>query len=231
MKLVLLDIDGTLLWSGGAGSAALRLALEAVYGTSGILDQYDPGGRTVQEIVDGVLEAAGFTVDDIHAKLPQFYQTLEDKLRWLIASDRYQMQACPGALGMVDALTCRDDVVIGILTGNPQATARIKLQGAGFNLDDFAIGAYGDESSVRSKLVSYAVERASEYCGCQLKGREIIIVGDTVRDVEAGKTINALTIAVATGGDPIEKLRNSDADYVFEDLKNIPKIIDLMFSP
>lgn len=229
MKLVLLDIDGTLLWSGGAGSTALRLALEAVYGTSGILNQYDPGGRTVQEIVDGVLEAAGFAVDDVHAKLPEFYQTLEDKLRWLIASERYQMQACPGALGLVDALTCRDDVVIGILTGNPQSTARIKLQGAGFNLTDFAIGAYGDESSVRSELVGFAIERASEFCGCQLDGQQIVIVGDTVRDVAAGKTVNALTIAVATGGDPIEKLQGSEADYVFEDLKNIPKIIDLMF--
>lgn len=227
--LVLLDIDGTLLWSGGAGSAALRLALEAVYGTHGILDQYDPGGRTVQEIVDGVLQAAGFTQSDVHAKLEAFYKTLEEKLRWLIASDRYQMQACPGALGLVDVLTCRENVIVGLLTGNPEATAIIKLHAAGFNPTDFVVGAFGNESSRRSELVQMVVDRASVYCGCPLRGKQIVILGDTVRDVQAGKSIQARTIAVATGGDPIEKLRHSSADAVFEDLRDIPRVIDAIF--
>ena len=228
MALVLLDIDGTLMWSGGAGSAALRIALEQAYGAPGLLENFDPGGRTVEDILTGALSEAGFMPDAIQAGRTAFYQVLAAELERLFADGHYQPEACPGALALVQALLRDETVFLGLLTGNPRATALIKLWATGFDPGHFPVGAYGDEAIVRADLLQLAISRARNIFGEPFPASEVVVVGDTVRDIAAGRAAGTRVVAVATGGDTMETLRDHQPDALFATLDDTQAVLAAM---
>lgn len=226
LRLVLFDIDGTLLWTGGAGRAALKLALQEVYGTAGALDMIDPGGRTIKEIVLAVLAEADIAPARVAEARDQFYAVMVREFDRLIASGDYRVEACPGGVSLVNALSAHPDVLPGLLTGNPRSTADRKLRAAGYALDAFRVGAYGDESEDRVVLLRLAIRRAEQQAARPIGG--VSVIGDTVRDITCGQAAQAQTIAVSTGGSTRAQLAAAHPTALFDDLTNTEAILALL---
>lgn len=228
-RLVLMDIDGTLLETGGAGRTALKLALESVYGQSGDVEGYDMGGRTILEIVYDLLADSDLSAEEIAERFPTFTTTWARELRRVIS--QYDVRICPGAPELVHELALNDDVVLGLITANTEETAQIKLVAAGFSLRAFSVGAFGDASDRRATLVPLAVRQAEELTGETFYPAQIIVIGDSELDVRTAKEAGVRVIGVATGEHTHERLEAAGADFVFNDLSNTKRLIKAIFSP
>jgi phosphoglycolate phosphatase-like HAD superfamily hydrolase len=213
MKLVLFDIDGTLLTDRGASRDAFRSALEAVYSYAGDLDRYDFSGRTDPQIARMVLSDQGFSDAAIDAGLARLWELYLAGLSSNVTPER--VQALPGIRELVAALAGHDDVVLALLTGNIEPGARLKLGGPGLN-EYFPFGAFGSDSADRNELPPVAVRRASEHCRHRFEGRDVVIIGDSVYDVRCGVPYGATTIAVASGKTAAETLRAENPRHFFE---------------
>jgi phosphoglycolate phosphatase-like HAD superfamily hydrolase len=223
MRLVLFDIDGTILTDRGASRAAFGEALREVYGYDGDLNRYDFSGRTDPQITHMVLADAGFTRDAVDARLPQLWE------RYLAGLERNlsttDVRVMPGIPELVEALHAHDDVVLALLTGNIEPGARLKLGGARLN-DYFAFGAFGSDSADRTELPPVAVRRASEKLGMHFDGADVVIIGDSIYDVRCGVPWKATTIAVASGKTPAAALLAENPDFFFDDLSDLAAVIE-----
>ena len=213
MRLVLFDIDGTILTDRGASRDAFRDALEAVYGYDGDLSRYDFSGRTDPQIARMVLRDHGLTADAIDVHLPRLWEVYLEGLARNATTDR--VLVLPGIRELVTALHEHEDVVLALLTGNIEPGARLKLGGAEMN-GYFAFGAFGSDSADRNDLPPIAVARASEYCAHRFSGAEVVIIGDSIYDVRCGVPYAATTIAVASGKTPADALRAENPRHFFE---------------
>lgn len=223
MRLVLFDIDGTLLTDRGAAREAFAVALESVYGYDGDLSRYDFSGRTDPQIARMVLRDHGLGDDAIDAHLPRLWEIYLERLDRNIAGGR--VDALPGMRELVDALHAHDGVVLALLTGNIEPGARLKLGGANLNRY-FPFGAFGSDSADRNELPPVAVRRASERCGQRFEGRDVVIIGDSIYDVRCGAPYDATTIAVASGKTPAETLRAENPRHFFESAEDLGAMLD-----
>jgi phosphoglycolate phosphatase len=214
MRLVLFDIDGTLLTDGGAARAAYGDALRSVYGYAGDLDAYDFSGCTDPQITSMVLGDAGFSAADIDAKLPSLWEVYLAGLERNATRER--VRVLPGMRELVQALAQRDDVLLALLTGNIEPGARLKLGPPELNAY-FPFGAFGSDSARREELPPIAVARASQRHGHDIAGRDVVILGDSIYDVRCGVPHDATTIAIASGRTPAELLRAENPHYFFDD--------------
>ena len=199
MRLVLFDIDGTLLLTDGAGRRALHRALVSVFGHTGP-PEHPFGGKTDPQIVrESLMRIAGRSDSEIdvemRAVLAAYLEFLPEELRASGDSSRVM----PGIPDLLDAVEARDDATMGLLTGNLAAGARAKLESVGLDPNRFVIGAYGSDHEDRHELPAIARDRALEQRGIQVRGSEIVIIGDTPSDVSCGRALGARAIAVATG--------------------------------
>ena len=218
MRLVLFDIDGTLLTDRGAARDAFAIALESVYGFSGDLSRYDFSGRTDPQIARMVLRDAGLSDDAIHAHMPELWEIYLEGLGRNATSER--VRALPGIRELVSALHEHDDVVLALLTGNIEPGARLKLGGAELN-GYFPFGAFGSDSADRNELPPVAVERASQHVGRRFEGADVVIIGDSIYDIRCGAPYDATTIAVASGKTPAETLRAENPRHFFESAEDL----------
>lgn len=227
--LVLFDIDGTLLRSDGSGREATRRALQRVYGAAGPIDTYAFAGRTDREIVRDLLTAAGLPPGEIWARFDAYQRAIAEELRARLASGEHHVRPCPGAPRLVGALAARDDVLLGLLTGNLEPTARLKLQAAGYDPARFRVGAFGGESTERADLVPVAVERARALTGTEFRGKQIVIIGDAPADVLCGQPLGVRTIGVLTGWHDRADLEAVSADAIFDDLTDVEAVMEAAF--
>ena len=222
-KLVLFDIDGTLVLTGRAGIRAMNRACEEVIGHVGALDGIPVAGRTDWIILHDALGAIGHALDDdLFARLRDAYV---GHLEEAIAEPGEGVKAVmPGIRPLLDTLAARPDVFLALLTGNFERSARIKL--AHFDLwRYFRCGAFGDDAADRNALVPFALERAN---GCGLEAippESIFVIGDTPHDVACARAVGAVPIAVATGTFTVDQLRASGAGIVFEDLSDADAVL------
>ncbi len=216
MKLILFDIDGTLLISRGIGREAKRRAMLECFGTVGDLDKFAFGGKTDWRILADSLAAHGYSSEDI-GRVIGSYETIMARHMRQIMSD-YQAEPLPHAMQVLRALRKRADMLIGIVTGNTSLTAAIKLEMAGFEPGWFPIGAYGHESPERADLTRLAQRRAEEFMGCSLSARDIIVIGDTPADIQAAHAIGAIAVAVCTGYAERESLARCQPEHLLDDL-------------
>jgi phosphoglycolate phosphatase len=196
-KLVLFDIDGTLVLTGGAGVRAMTRACDEIVGSSNALHAVAVAGRTDWIILSDALERMGRDLD------AQLFAALRDRyvthLREEIQVPGHGVKAVmPGIQALLNDLQARDGVYLGLLTGNFEAGARIKLEY--FDLwRYFQCGAFGDDAADRNALVPFAVSRARE-CGVpDLAPHDILVVGDTPHDIACARAVGATPVAVATG--------------------------------
>ncbi len=215
-RLVLFDIDGTLLISRGIGREAKRRAMLEQFGAVGDLDGNVFGGKTDWRIVAELLAPFGKSVADIGREMPAYEQVMARHMREI--RDNYRAEAIPHAMELVKTLRERDDTIVGLVTGNTSMTAAIKLEMAGFCPDWFVIGAFGNESAERDDLTRLAADRAMAFSGRRFAGQEIIVIGDTPADIQAARAINAVAVAVCTGYAAREELICSDPDFLLKDL-------------
>jgi phosphoglycolate phosphatase len=236
-KLVLFDIDGTLVLTGGAGIRAMNRACEELVRHGQALANIPVAGRTDRVILSDVVAQAGHKLDDglLERLRERYIANLREEIErpglpqsFESLGSRGGLKAImPGIRELLGTLEQRNDVFLGLLTGNFEAGARIKLEH--FDLwRYFRCGAFGDDSADRNDLVPFAVLRARQ-CGVpELAPEHILVVGDTPHDIACARAAGALPVAVATGGFTAQQLRQHGADIVFHDLSRMEEFLKLV---
>lgn len=221
--LVLWDIDGTLILSGGAGERALVAALHSAFGIVGTLEEIELAGRTDPWIARRIL--AKFAVPDTPDNVSRY---LEGYLRALPRElDNPHAHVLPGVRELLVALARRGDVAQGLLTGNLRRGAEIKL-GHHALWAHFAFGAFADDSELRSDLGPHAVRRAGAHHSVDFAADRVWVLGDTPHDIACGKIIGARTLAIATGQFTVDQLRTHEPTAAVADLSNTQAILKLL---
>ena len=228
-RLFLFDIDGTLVTAAGAGRIALGRALARVYGTAGPIERYDFRGKTDPRIVLELLRDAGLDETVIASRLDACFDAYVTELDTLIG-DGARVKIMPGIAEVVRALTVRDDAVVGLLTGNVEAGARVKLRPTGL-WPLFRVGAFGSDDPDRRKLPAIACERARRVAGETFAFEQVTIIGDTPLDVDCARACGAVAVAVATGFHPAEDLKACTPDLLFTDFSDVPAALAALTAP
>ncbi len=211
-RLLLFDIDNTLLWSGGAGALAMGLAFRDMFGIHDGFRSVEFSGRTDRYILAEALRQHGIAGDYAQheaAFRQSYYAHLPQTLR------ECQGRLMPGFPMLLEDLSRRPEVRLGLATGNFSRSAHLKL--AHYGIDRyFSDGAFGEESEDRSVIVRRALERLGE----GLSPAEAMVIGDTPHDVSSARACGAIAVGVATGRNTIDELRHCGADPVFEDFSD-----------
>lgn len=216
-RLVLFDVDGTLLSAGRAARDSILAALAEVLGWEGSSDGNDFSGKTDPQILrELVMESVGRPRFEagLQAVLDRYVEELSRRL------SPEAVVVKPGVAALLDRLAEDPRVTLGLLTGNIERGARLKLEPTGLNRY-FRFGAFGDDSADRYCLPSIAVARAREETGRDFDGRSVVIIGDSVHDVACGRSLGARSIAVATGPTPAERLQAEGPDALFADFSDV----------
>jgi phosphoglycolate phosphatase-like HAD superfamily hydrolase len=233
MKLVLFDIDGTLLWTDGAGRRAIQRALVDEAGTAGPIETYRFDGKTDPQIVRDLLSLAGHPGAEDANVIQAVCRRYVDHLRFELERPTQvtrQMAGVSELLAALDPHEARGRAIVGLLTGNVVPGAALKLHSAGLDPARFRVGAYGSDSARRADLPAIAAARAAAITGAIFTGPDVIIVGDTPDDVACGRPIGARSVAVATGSYDVAALRASGAAHVFESLADTAALLDAIFA-
>lgn len=213
-RLLLFDIDGTLV-RGGPAKSAFELALVETFGTTGDSEGVSFAGKTDPQIARELLSGAGFSGAEIDAGFETLWGRYLGHLETRLV-DR-PMEVLPGVPELLDALVPHADVGVGLLTGNIEGGARLKL-GSARLWERFHMGSYGSDHEERDALPAIALERAHGVWGRRVAPTEAIVIGDTPRDVQCGRKGGARTLAVATGTYGAEELEATGAERVLPDL-------------
>ena|SRR5690349_18627364 len=219
MKVLLFDIDGTLLRAYGAGSEAMRQAAMTVLGERCHGAQIDLGGAMDPWIFERLATHGGYTVDDAaHTRFRTLYtQMLEQELD----KPGRKCVAMPGVHALLEHLRKAKIATVGLLTDNYRETGSIKLRHAQIALEHFEIAAWGDMAKVRPGLVPVALQQLPH----SVAPHDVIVIGDTVRDVECAHANGARCIAVTTGGGTREQLEAARADVVLDNLEDLETVL------
>ena len=216
MKLILFDIDGTLLTGKGLGRATKDLALRDLFGVHADVMSHPFGGKTDWQLLSELLATQERHDVDIAAIMPRYAERMAFHMTALLPN--YTIIPCPFALEVVQILRPQDDVLLGNITGNTKGTAPIKLRAAGFDPAWFPVGAYGSEAYNRNDLPPLAIARAEESIGQTFAAKDVIVVGDTAMDVACAKVVGATSVAVRTGFASEQELQDAQPDYLLDDL-------------
>ena len=226
MSLVLFDIDGTLLLSGGAGVRAMTLAFEQVFGVADAFANSDVAGRTDTFLLSNALRRAG--LPDTPAHHDRFRQAYVTILREeIVKPPRGRSGLMPGIHPLLVELDTRESFHLALLTGNFEPAAYVKL--GHFGIDQyFPWGAFGEESSDRNELARVARRRAEERAVPSSARERIVVVGDTPHDIACARAIDARVIAVATGNYTVEQLSAARPDVALADLSDTAHVLDAL---
>ncbi len=231
MRLILFDIDGTLLWTDGAGRRAIQQALLDEMGTAGPIDTYRFDGKTDPQIVRELMMLAEHPDAEVEERIAAVCRRYVGLLTAELQKAPHNMRLLPGVRELLAALEPHESegrALVGLLTGNLAGGAALKLTAVGLDPARFALGAYGSDSARRPELPAIAAQRATQRTGRTFSGADIVIVGDTPDDVACARPIGARTVAVATGFYDVTKLRATGAAYVFENLTDTPALTDAL---
>ncbi|MBW4437551.1 MAG: HAD hydrolase-like protein [Pleurocapsa minor GSE-CHR-MK-17-07R] len=215
-KLILFDIDGTLVWTRGAGRESTRLAMEATFGTAGAIDKHIFSGKTDWQTLTELLTPEPYSPQHIDQIIADYAVTMGRTLAGII--DRYPVQPCTGGVEAVRYLHDHPDIALGIVTGNVEPAAFVKLEAAGYPREWFPIGAYGHERFHRNDLPTLAIQRANMHYNTFFSPDDVIIVGDTVMDIACARAAGTQCAIVLTGYDDRALLEAAKPDAIFDDL-------------
>ena len=219
-RLLLFDIDGTLIHSGGAGVHALRSAFKERFSIDDDLRDIEIAGMTDSGIVVSILNKHKIpqTNENVSAFLDSYVHFLSLEL------PRRKGKLLPGVLELLERLKSRKHLVLALLTGNVSRGAQLKLEHYGV-WHFFEFGAFADDHRDRNRLGPFARARAKEKHGREFSASEIDVIGDTPRDIACGKALGARTVAVATGTWSRDRLSEYDPDFLIDDLSDVERVI------
>lgn len=220
MRVLLFDIDGTLIRSGGAGKAAMERGLRTAFGVTDIRDRVSYSGRTDVAITTELLK--------VHALDPSPQNVATLKAAYLTHLPR-ALQKLPGTVlpGIAEALERlrQNNVAVGLLTGNIRAGAEIKLRHFGL-WEQFPFGGFADDLLERDDVARRALGHATAHVGASLDPANVWVIGDTPLDVQCARAIGAKVIAVGTGWHPMHELSASNPDHLFHDFTEAQALFD-----
>lgn len=220
MQVLLFDIDGTLIRSGGAGKAAMEEALRSEFGLTQLHDKVPYSGRTDPSIGRDLLNIHG--LDSCEANILRlrdaYLRHLPDSLH------KYQGIVLPGIRELLDRLHKSENIALGLLTGNIREGARHKLSHYGL-WDYFPFGAFADGIHDRDDIARSALVEVARHIRREIHPSSIWVIGDTPLDVKCARAIGAKAVAVATGWHPVEELEASGADWVLRDLSEPHRLL------
>lgn len=222
-KLVLFDIDGTLVLDDGAARDSFASALRDVFGFEEDLAEFDFSGKTDPQIAYEVLEHHGYDGTAIGEGLPHLWFRYVEALRRMLRPERQRVLA--GASALLDRLSGIPNVALGLVTGNIEPGARVKLAPWDLNRH-FPFGAFGSDSKDRTQLPPLAVERAERATGLCFRPRDVVIIGDSIWDVRCGVPHGATTIAVASGKTAAPLLRAENPDFFFDTMEDTERWVE-----
>ena len=212
--IFLFDIDGTLVSTGGAGTRAMGWAFGHVHGRRDACDSFSLGGMTDRAIIRKALLGIGAAVDD--AQIDVVLATYLDRLHVEMAGAQ-DARVLAGVAGALDLVAARPETAMGLGTGNVRRGAEVKLGAMGL-MQRFAFGGFGCDAEDRGELLAAGARRGAQQLRRGLDACDVIVIGDTPKDVLAARAIGARCLAVATGPFALEVLRATDADWVVADL-------------
>jgi phosphoglycolate phosphatase len=220
-RLLLFDVDGTLIHKGGMGSAALRQAFADLHGLADPLAGVRLDGKTDPRICREVFDQHDLPWSDVawQSLKARYVQRLEEE-----AAHRPCGQLCPGLPQLLEILSRREDCVLGLLTGNVARGAEIKLRTFGV-WDYFEFGAFGCDRERRPELVEVALARAAKRRGQTFLPEHAVVIGDTPADIETGRVTGCASVAVATGRFSTAELAAHRPDWVLEDLSDLGRAL------
>lgn len=228
-RLLLFDVDGTLVDVDGAGRAALRGALTEVYGRTGPIDTFDFHGKTDPAIVHGLLARAGLAEAVIEERLPRLWRSYLRSLEAELEARRTEgrVRPYPGVVQLLERLEREGRFVLALVTGNVEEGARHKLRAGGLD-GRFRFGAYGSDSAWRPDLPPLAMRRARRRVGRSFRPDEVWVIGDTPEDIDCGRASGVRTLAVATGRHGVDELRAHGADAVLAELSATEEVVEVL---
>lgn len=221
--LLLWDIDGTLIASGGAGMLALETGLRNALGIEGSLADIAFAGRTDRWIVRRIFEK--FSVTHTEENVTRLIDSYVAALPLALANPKARV--LPGVREILAAADARDDIAQGLLTGNVRRGAQTKLGHHGL-WEFFPFGGFADDGELRNEISPHALRRANEHAKVAFAPERVWVIGDTPHDIECGRVIGARTLAVATGSHSVADLAAHKPDAVFADLSDPKKFFDLI---
>lgn len=231
-RLLLWDVDGTLVWSGPATRRAFDRAVASVLGRAVDDHGVSFGGKTDPQIALEILAALAVSDDEARGHLPGVLQALEREMEAAVDLLREHGRVLPGVRELLEGFDRRSDIVQSVLTGNTEANARLKV--GAFGLDrflDLEAGAYGSDSPNRRELVPIALEKLERLRGVIVAPQDVWIIGDTALDLDCARVAGARCLLVATGRVPFEELASAGADATLQDLGEVEAVERLLLSP
>jgi phosphoglycolate phosphatase-like HAD superfamily hydrolase len=219
-RLLLFDIDGTLITSGGAGEGALKDAMKERFGVEEDLQGILLAGATDAKIARELLAKHHIEVsaENVAALLDEYLQHLAGRM------SRHDGRLLPGIVPVLQALENHPEAVLALLTGNLTRGAEIKLTHYGV-WNFFEFGAFADDHHDRNELGKFALARAHERHGIEFPPERVYVIGDTPRDIECGRAIGAKTVAIATGHYSMPELAEHAPDFLFEDFSDTQRVL------
>ncbi len=224
MKLLLFDIDGTLLTTRGIGRTVVEAALSELTGLTISTEGVSFSGKTDPQILREVLTLHQADTSLLNGRFSEVVEVFRRTMRRMF--DPAATDALAGAQPLVEQLHTDDRVQLGLLTGNLREMAYLKVGAIGLGETHFPFGAFGCDSENRNKLPAVAVERASAHARRSFDARDVVIIGDTPRDIECGRLGGCTTVAVATGKYDRAALAAHDPDVLLDDLADAEAFVE-----
>ena len=223
MKFILFDIDGTIMDSGGAGTRAMDAAFMELFSVRNAFQNVSMAGKTDMHILKEGFEF--HNIDYSNGVIPEFYRIYVRYLNENMKSAGGHVK--PGIREALRRLHAQGECILGLLTGNIEEGARIKLDFFGLN-DYFSIGAFGNDDEDRDRLLPIAVDKLFKQNSLKVGYRDCIVIGDTPRDISCSKPYGAFSVAVATGHYPAATLSEAGADVVLNDLSDTESFMSIL---
>jgi phosphoglycolate phosphatase len=224
-KMLLFDIDGTLLLTGGTGALAFNQVFKEMFGLENAWGGCVPDGKTDPAIVDELAQAnlgRSLTSVEYDSLCERYLQLFNENIH---EAPRFRLM--PGVPELLSELTARPELALGVATGNFEKVAWSKLE-RGRIRHHFRFGGFGSDSLHRPELTRRAMQRGHEIIGRELSPEDIVVIGDTIWDIHAGKHIGALTIGVTTGSYRQDDFRHAGADFIFSDLSDLAGFLKIL---
>jgi len=225
MKLLLFDIDGTLILSGGAGLRGINRAFEQLYGIANILDGITLSGRTDDKIMMDAYAKTdmSFSYPELEKFKHLYFQLIGEEMH----ADGSSKRTMPGIDELLPTLAERENVYMGLLTGNWEKSGRAKLDHFGLN-KYFDFGAFSDDSSNRNELAPIAIKRFAEKYAIKPDADQVYVIGDTPADIHCAKPHGVISVAVAAAAHSVDDLEPHDPDFLFENLTATKEILKIL---